>query len=202
MVINKWLVINSTQIKSNVEPGLQAVLPGQEALSPEIIYTAMQCSYPKFYKMDKLCKWAWVATEYLFGENKELYKDIDKNRIGLCLTTSHGCLDVDKRYLDGIALPSPALFVYTLPNIMLGELCIRHGFKGEQQCMVSEKFDAEELFFTVNGLLERGMKACLCGWVDVFGEQYDICLFWVTKKGKGYNFTADMMQGLYAAKGS
>ena len=151
--------------------------------------------------MDKLCKWAWVAAEYLFQGDTLPYAGLDKNRVGVYLATAHGCIDVDKRYLDGIAMPSPALFVYTLPNIMLGELCIRHGFKGEQLCMMEERFDAEELFFSVKGMLERGMEGCLCGWVDIYDEQYDVCLFWVTKKGKGYNFSPEMMRDIYAGAG-
>ena len=139
MIINEWIVIND-RLRQGSRVNAESALG---MLSAEDMYSALQCSYPKFFKMDKLCKWAWVATEYLLGGKDEAYKGIDKNKIAICLTTGHGCIDVDKRYLDGIAIASPGLFVYTLPNIMLGELCIRHGFKGEQQCMVNEKFDAE-----------------------------------------------------------
>ena len=198
MVINKWIVINNAdKLNSPFYAGSTVLLKDTNDLSPESMYHSLQCNYPKFYKMDKLCKWAWVAAEYLFEGRSEVYKELDKNRVGVYMGTSRGCMDVDKRYLAGISMPSPALFVYTLPNIMLGELCIRHGFKGEQQCMVCDRFDAEELFFTVKGFLERGMDACLCGWVDVTDDQYDICLYWVTKKGIGYNFTPETMQQLY-----
>ena len=50
---------------------------------------------------------------------------------------------------------------------MLGEICIKHGFKGEQLCIVQDDFDKEELNFWVNDLLKnRGMEACVCGFVD------------------------------------
>ena len=165
--------------------------------TPEMLYDAMKCSYPKFYKMDKLCKWAWVAAEGLFYE-KNLYEGIDKNKIAIVLATSSGCIDVDKKYLSTIAMPSPALFVYTLPNIMLGEICIRHGFKAEQECMVSEQLDANELFFSVKGLLDRGMEACLCGWADVVDDKFDICLYWVTPKGKGPRFEPASILDIYS----
>ena len=126
--------------------------------TPEMLYDAMKCAYPKFYKMDRLCKWAWVGAEGMFSGNG-LYDGLDKNKIALVLSTSHGCMEADKKYQSTIAMPSPALFVYTLPNIMLGEICIRHGFKGEQLCTVSEQFDAEEMFFNVKGVLDRGMDA-------------------------------------------
>jgi hypothetical protein len=162
----------------------------------EMLYDAMKCAYPKFYKMDKLCKWAWVAAEGMFAGNG-LYDGMDKNKIALVLSTSHGCIDVDKRYQHTIAMPSPALFVYTLPNIMLGEICIRHGFKGEQLCSVSEQFDAEEMYFSVKGLLDRGIEACLCGWVDVTDDSFDVCLYWVTTGGKGPKFEPASLLNIY-----
>jgi len=193
MVVNHWVVINRDVIaRDNV------LLPLPEHHTPEQVYTALECSYPKFYKMDKLCKWTLVAAEYLFAKNDLLYHEIDKNKIAVALATSHGCIDVDKRYFDGIAVPSPALFVYTLPNIMLGEISIRHGFKGEQLCMVSEAFDSEELYFSVHRFLDQGgMDACLCGWADAADDAYDLYLLWVTKHGEGLNFTPAMLRELY-----
>jgi len=195
MVINNWIKINNIGIRAAT-----AILPPLPAsahtLTPEMLYNALGCSYPKFFKMDSLCKWAFVTTECLFYKN-DLCAGIDKNQIGVALTTSHGCLDVDKRYLAGISIPSPALFVYTLPNIMLGEICIRHGFKGEQACMVTEQFDPGELFFTVNSILNSGMDAVLCGWADVSGSEHDICLFWVSKKGPGIKFSVEALGEIY-----
>jgi hypothetical protein len=193
MVVSHWVVISKhATARDNI------LLQGHASLGPEQLYTDLQCSYPKFYKMDKLSKWAWAGTEYLFSGNDILYKDIDKNKIAVVLATSYGCLDVDKRYYDTISVPSPALFVYTLPNIMMGEICIRHGFKGEQLCMVADNFDAGEMHFTVDDLLNnKGMEACLCGWVDAFEEEHDVCLFWVTKGGVGLNCTPAILQELY-----
>jgi len=149
--------------------------------------------------MDLLCKWAWLGAECLLNdENGSMFAGIDKSRIAVVLATSKGCLDVDKRYrqtVDGI--PSPALFVYTLSNIMLGEICIRHGFKGEQMCLVSERFDAEEIGFWATDLLERrNMEACLCGWVDATGEQAYVCMYWVSKK-QGVRFSPEVLEHFY-----
>ena len=197
MVISNRIVINNdVVIRDNI--ALPALLNDTDGLSPEQFYDRLQYNYPKFFKMDTLCKWAMNGAEYLLGNNDLLYKDLNKNRIAVVLTTSHGCLDVDHRYYDGISVPSPALFVYTLPNIMLGEICIRYGFKGEQLCMVSDHFDAQELYFTTHDLLmNHDMQACLCGWVDTTGGQYDVCLFWVTKNGDGLAFTPAALQESY-----
>lgn len=172
------------------------LMPGKEQLLPQDLYRELNCNYPKFFKMDKLCKWAFAGTELLL-QGDDLYSAIDKYKIAVVLGTNHGCMDVDKRYLESISVPSPALFVYTLPNIMLGEISIRHGFKGEQLCMVSERFDTEEIYFSAQRLLtDGGTDACLCGWVDAAGEDHQVYLFWVTKQGSGTKFTADALAGL------
>ncbi len=151
--------------------------------SPEDVYRGLGCNYPKFFKMDVLCKWAWLGAEALLRtENGLLYDGLDKNRIAVVLATKHGCLAVDKRYQETIStIPSPALFVYTLPNIMLGEICIRHGFKGEQLCLAQDAFNEQEIIFWVQDLFKnRGMKHCLFGWIDAVNEEHDVCLFWAS----------------------
>jgi len=193
MVISHWVVINKKGLSRD-----NTFLVEGEKLLPEELYKSLQCNYPKFFKMDKLCKWAWVATEYLLSANDLRYREMDKNKIALALTTSYGCLDVDKRYYESISIASPSLFVYTLPNIMLGEICIRHGFKGEQVCMMRDQFDAPELHFIADDLLrEKEMDACLCGWVNVTPDDYDICLLWITKVGNGPMLSAVAMQEIY-----
>ncbi len=190
MVITHSVVMNEKMVMYD-----DTLLQGKEVLSPEDFYHSFKWSYPKFFKMDKLCKWAFAGTELLLSKEANNIPT-DKSKTGVVLATNHGCIEVDKRYLETIAMPSPALFVYTLPNIMLGEICIRHGFKGEQLCLVSEQFDAEELYFSVTGLLNKGMEACLCGWVDTSGADHDVFLLWVTKGG-GDNFTVDTLRELY-----
>ncbi len=190
MVIGHRVVINNEMVMRD------GVLPeGKHQLPAEDLYREFKWNYPKFFKMDKLCKWAFAGSELLLS-GVDL-TGLDKTKTGIVLATGHGCIDVDKRYLDTIAMPSPALFVYTLPNIMLGEICIRYGFKGGQLCMVSEAFDADELYFSVTQQFETGaLEACLCGWVDVTNE-LDVRMFWVTKDGNGAAFTAAAIQELH-----
>ena len=64
--------------------------------------------------------------------------------------------------------PSPAIFVYTLPNILIGEICIRNGFKGEGVFFIQEKFDKEFIFGCAEDHLKKSRSAvCLAGWVDI-----------------------------------
>ena len=167
--------------------------------SPEDIYRGLGYNYPKFFKMDVLCKWAWLGAEALLRKEKgTLYDAADKDKTAIVIATKHGCLTVDKRYQETLnTIPSPALFVYTLPNIMLGELCIRHGFKGEQLCLVQEAFNEQEVIFWVNDLFKnRGMEHCLFGWVDATNETHDVCLFWASKNEAGM-LTPEAITGAY-----
>ena len=85
----------------------------------------------KFYKMDDLCKLGYVAVAWLldgieFGEEE----------CGMVLSGKYGCLDTDMKHQqiidkEGDAASSPAVFVYTLPNVVAGEISIRHHIKGE-----------------------------------------------------------------------
>ena len=138
-------------------------LANHTAREPQELYRLMQCNYMKFFKMDPLCKWAWLGAEALLTDKGgNLYDGMDKNKIAVVLMTKHGCIDVDKKYLEGLDnIPSPALFVYTLPNIMLGEISIKHGFKGEQLCLVDEYFNTEELHFLGERLAGKPWYGCL-----------------------------------------
>lgn len=192
-----WVRLNDAATRDG-KPLLQPA--ASPAGAPEDLYRQLQFSYPKFFKMDVLCKWGWLGAEALMNEGGQFfYEGIDKNKVAVVLATSHGCLDIDKKYQQSIlSIPSPALFVYTLSNIMLGEICIRHGFKGEQACLVSDSFDSTELYFWVNDLLtNRGMEACLCGWVDAVNNQHDVSMFWVGKAGNGLIFSPAVLQQLY-----
>lgn len=193
--ISNWLRINKHSVIKDGSPLLSFNDP-IDSYTPDVLYRALQYNYPKFFKMDLISKWAWLGAETVLTQaNGFIYDSVDKTKIAVVLQTNHGCLDVDKKYSETLAtIPSPALFVYTLPNIMLGEICIRHGFKGEQACVVSDGFDTKEIEFWVNDLLtNRGMEACLCGWVDATTNNHEVSLYWVSKQEDKLLFTADTM---------
>lgn len=168
--------------------GLEVILTRQTgSLNADDLYRNMNLSYPKFFKMDDLCKWSFLGAEMLLGESENrLYKDMEPDGISIVLATSSGCLQVDKKYAETMTtIPSPGLFVYTLPNIMLGELSIRHGFKGEQLCLVQARMNEEELRLAAEDLvLNRGMQAVLYGWADVTGGKPEIHFWWLSKNSK------------------
>ena len=167
------------------------------------VYKNFEINYSRFYKMDNLSKLGWLTSEALLNDsfNKADYKPED---IGLILSNANSSLDTDQKYLKSIAdIASPSLFVYTLPNIVTGEICIRNGFKGEDAFFISEQFNAEFIAGYVSNLLDNNhLQACICGWVELLENEYKSALFLVekTKKEGAILFTADNMNNLFDSK--
>jgi hypothetical protein len=148
-----------------------------------VVYQHLASPYPKFYKMDLLSKLGWLSAEVLLHHNDDV-KQYAPADVGVVLSNASSSIDTDRRYFETTkSLPSPALFVYTLPNIMIGEICIRHGFKGENAFFITENFDAGFLWQYVGNLFNIDtLQACICGWVEVGGSGYESALFLVEKK--------------------
>lgn len=166
-------------------------------------YQQLGINYPKFYKMDRLSKLALIACEVLFDGSTS--SPLDPLTTAVVLTNSHSSLDADVRYNESIdRIPSPALFVYTLPNIMIGEICIKHGFKGENAMFVFDQFNADFLHRYVTDLLDNsGMTSCICGWVDVYNNDYKAVLYLVSiteEEKSAIPFTKDNIQNIYDKK--
>lgn len=161
------------------------------------VYQHLEVKYPKFYKMDNLAKLGWLAAEVLLKDfDKAKYQPTD---IGVVLTNASSSLDADKRYFESAKdIASPALFVYTLPNIVIGEICIRHHFKGENAFYIFERFDADFISSYVSLLLETGqMQACICGWVEMTATSYKAVLFLIEKEGT-IPFTTENINKIYS----
>ncbi|MFT3751299.1 MAG: hypothetical protein QM768_23510 [Agriterribacter sp.] len=174
-------------ISGNIALKDDAVLFEEQSLSPQefllSLYKYLQVDYPKFYKMDNLCKLGFLATEILL-QNRKVAEDYGKADVGIVLSNTNASLDADIAYFETVKnIPSPAQFVYTLPNIVIGEISIRHGLKGENTFFVSEDFDAAWLEFYVSDLFKRKkIDCCITGWVDFLGESYRAVLYLVENR--------------------
>jgi hypothetical protein len=163
------------------------------------VYAHFNISYPKFHKMDQLCKLGFLATELLLKDTGHSGK-YGETDTGLILSNANSSLDVDLKYVKTIQTgASPALFVYTLPNIVIGEISIRWHFKGENAFFVFKQFDGNFIEKYVNGLFENKLiKNCICGWVDILKEEYRALLFLVEAAGSEntMTFTAEKLNQL------
>ena len=138
------------------------------------LYRSHIADWPKFFKMDTLSKAGFVASELLFKEIGECRcgseEYIQSRAIVLFGTTASLC--ADRNYQKTIQnrdnyFPSPALFVYTLPNIVTGEIAIRNHYRGETSFYVLEKPDAAQMAFHLScAFQDSDTDSILAGWVD------------------------------------
>lgn len=154
---------------------------GEESFSffSKELYKKLECNYPKFYKMDNLCKLAFLAGELLV--KKSNLSDIPPEKIALVLANSGSTIDTDTKFIESFeAIPSPAIFVYTLPNIAIGEICIRNGWKGEGIFLVQSIFNTQELIDHTEFTFNSGFtNVCIIGWLDFLAsDNYKAC-FWI-----------------------
>ncbi len=169
------------------------------------IYKHYDIKYPKYFKMDNLCKIAFIASEIVLKGNEHI-KELDPTKVGVILQNSHSSIDTDTKYNDTIKdksnyFPSPAVFVYTLPNVMIGEICIRNKFQGENTCFIAKQFNPEFVTEYVGELLGSGkLDACIAGWADYMDGEYSSMLFLVEKnkenKKDSISFNPQIINGL------
>ncbi len=174
-------IISSQIVYKNEQPVFRNDGMGlQEFLVSAYQHFALQ--YPKFYKMDSLSKLGWLAAEVLLKDSFETtkYKHEDT---GIVLSNANSSLDTDIKYYETARdIASPALFVYTLPNIVIGEISIRHRIKGENAFFITDGFDAGFIEQYVSNLINNNiLQSCICGWVEAMEEDYKAALYLIEK---------------------
>ena len=176
--------IRNNQIKRNetilfeTAPGL----PFREFI--RLAFKNLQIDYAKFYKMDNLCKLGFVAFEYLRKEIPD-FETMDKSKCALVFCTSASSLDTDIKHRRSIEdpenyFPAPAVFVYTLPNIFLGEIAIKNNIQGETLCFVNENPDLNRLKNYIQLLFNTtGTESAVFGKIDYLLGDYEVTISYV-----------------------
>ena len=128
----------------------------------------------KFFKMDSLCKLGYLAAgELLDGI------EFEPEEMALVLSDSSSSMDSDLRHLETMAsggetAASPSVFVYTLPNVVAGEICIRHKIKGENTFFISREYHPDKLREYASLVLSRnGVRYCIAGWCEYLKGAYN-----------------------------
>lgn len=136
--------------------------------------------------MDNLSKLSFLSAELVL--NKVLIPE-DENDIAIVFANQSASLDTDVKYQESIAdkenyFPSPAVFVYTLPNICVGEISIKHKLQSENAFFVFDSYNSEFMSNYVNSLIESNKaEKVLCGWVEFFQDNYKAVVYLVENKG-------------------
>jgi len=193
---------NKTYIKAfcTIENN-KIVLDGKTVFDPEVAgfadfskkaYQHFDMGYPKFFKMDNLSKLAFLGAELLLKNQNSN----EENNTALLFANQSASLDTDVKYQNSISdkdhyFPSPAVFVYTLANICLGEISIRHQLKSENSFFIFDAFNPAFMADYANILIQtQKADQVLCGWTEFFGEEYKAFLYLVANEG---DFTNDKL---------
>ncbi|MFL9844660.1 3-oxoacyl-ACP synthase [Flavobacterium rhizosphaerae] len=192
LIEDNRIVLNGTEIMH--APGLSFADFAKQ------VYRDAGILYPKFFKMDNLSKLAFLASEFtLKGHNGENEAPADT---ALVFANSSSSLDTDVKYQESINdkqhyYPSPAVFVYTLPNICLGEISIRHHLYTENSFFIFAAFNPD-FFANYADILLNTNKAghVLCGWTEFFKDKYRAFVYLVSDTGN-IKHTTDTIKKLY-----
>lgn len=202
LYISASCIINRNVVYKNGQPLFEdKVLELAEFLMAA--YRHFELQYPKFFKMDHLGKMGWLANEVLLqgSFDKEKYRP---EEIGIVLSNANSSLDTDIKYYETTkSIASPAQFVYTLPNIVIGEISIRHHFKGENAFFIFDEFNAGFIQQYVGNLINNNiLQCCICGWVEVLHNKYQASLFLIEKdkSANSVNFTKENLNKIHQLK--
>ena len=133
--------------------------------------------YPKFFKMDTLSKLGFIASELLLNAEGNRYFEPRENR-AVIFFNRNASLQADTHYQSTIQnpenfFPSPAAFVYTLPNIVTGEIAIRNKYFGETSFMVIDDYNEQIIMKNlINAFQDPITESIIGGWVDCSDEEY------------------------------
>lgn len=151
------------------------------------IYRHIGMEYPKFFKMDRLCKAGSLAAELLIRKAGKAVEEEKRDWAVVCFNSA-GSLDDDRTYQQTIQdsenyFPSPSVFVYTLSNIVTGEIAIRHKITGESSCYVAPAYDektAKELISEI--FRNTPTNYVIGGWIDYDDGRCDVRMAIFTKE--------------------
>lgn len=142
---------------------------GKEMLAE--LYKKYVGDYPKFYKMDLFTRLVFLATELLLKEDAS---GIQENHSVILFNRSSSIV-ADRNHLATISdrnnfFPSPSTFLYTLPNIVTGEIAIRHSFTGETSLYIlNERNDGLIADIIKASAIMSTTGRVITGWVDCPG---------------------------------
>ena len=167
-------------------------IPGGADLTA--LYRAEVGDYPKFFKMDTACKLGFLLAERLAEESRF----VPREDLAVLFFSTSGSLCNDRHYEESVKdFPSPSLFVYTLPNIITGEIAIRNKYEGETSAYVLERFDPETFVALVEQAFQDAVtESAVCGWVDARADDdFTAFAFLVERDGTGNEFKAENLYG-------
>ena len=149
------------------------------------LYCTYIKDYPKFYKMDPLCKVGFIASELLLDAESEadnVTRFFARDDRALVWVTRTASFCADKVYQRTIQCkddyyPSPSAFIYTLPNVLTGEIAIRNHYHGETICLL-QNTQENVLNLMSQAFSDVHTRSVVGGWIEVESEDcFEVVLY-------------------------
>lgn len=175
-LLQRGRISHTVHLRENkvVVDGQTLYTEGHGMMLLKYVYHTYVGDYPKFHKMDPLCKLGFLASELLLeaeakAENRARFVACEDRAVVMVGRSASLC--ADKAYQETICstenyYPSPSAFIYTLPNIVTGEIAIRNHYHGETTYLLQET-PANVLQLLAQVLRAPGTRSVLGGWIDV-----------------------------------
>lgn len=173
--------VRLTESSLEIDGVRQDVTEHGKALLTEI-YRKHIGDWPKYFKMDLLGRLVFLASELLLRPEGDCG---DSERATVLFNRTSSIVS-DRSHIasysrEGNFFPSPSVFLYTLPNIVTGEIAIRHGYTGETSLYILDRRNREMMEDVVRSTfaMSGNLRSMLCGWVDCSGEdcfEASLCL--------------------------
>jgi len=163
------------------------------------IYKEQEFIYPKFHKMDVLSQAGFLTSELIKKVNTQFATKYKEDEIAMLFANRSSSAETDRKFVHSYqnGAPSPSLFVYTLPNIVMGEIAILNKWYGESLFAVLPEFDAAFYLNYGNIFLSSGSEAVLCCWLEIAENQIDAFMFLMEKEGETqFALTEDLLSAL------
>lgn len=160
------------------------------------LFLSLKKDYSKFYKMDALAKMAFIGVQLI--KEAVNFQQFEDDEVALIFANKFSSYDDDSKYIESYTnkgKPSPSLFVYTLPNILTGEIAISEKWYGENIFFIEEKFNPSLYLDQINFYLRKESKVCLCGWVESVNGNEE-CILFAVDQSEG-NITENELLNLY-----
>jgi len=127
----------------------------------------------RFFKMDLYSRLAYAATGLLAKDALEGSYPEDR---ALLIFTQNGSVLADRKHLSTFSnpeefFPSPAVFINTLPNVVLGEIAVKNSIKGETTLVLLPHRDETSMKRIIDAtVMATRPSVMICGWVDCDAE--------------------------------
>lgn len=182
--ISKYCTIrnNTCTVQGKVLFKTEEHMPSYEFLTA--LYRNSPIQYPKFFKMDTLSKLGFLAAELVLQDTKIYGQEPNYSTVQI-FANSTSSLETDCEYEQTIGaeyFPSPSVFVYTLPNIVMGEIAIKHKLFGENTFFVLQSFDNPAFFkYIYQVFAQATVSNAIVGWVNYYKHTYEAFVMLIEK---------------------